>query len=232
MNLLVIILAIVVTAEPSAGAKTRHHGETALSLNETVSVDARGRSLWYAEYSDGYRMLNAGHIYYEPPQLQTKSMKRLDLYIASTTVREALDALVKADGNYSWELDEDVVVFVPKRRNRKFVDPMPILAQVVPIFEVKDAGVNDAVQELLMQASAQGIRGLWPPQKGWKFRRDTGVEWEDFFSLRLENKTVRECLNAIVRKDSPAHWIAIPYQKELFIGVNATHSHGIKSRKK
>lgn len=229
------MLSVVCMVSPASGSDTTariHHGDKALTLDEVVSVDARNRSFWFAEYSDGYRKLNAGHIYYEPPQLQEKKMRRLDLQIASTTVREALDVLVELDGTYFWVADGDVVNFVPKKRNRKFVDPMAILNQVVPVFNVEDANTGDAIQELTIQAAKQGVKGLWPPQKDWEFRRDTGVEWEGSFSLRLENKTVRECLNAIIQKDPPAYWVAIPYQKQLFIGVNDSHSHGGKVRAK
>lgn len=208
------------------------HGDKALTLDDAVSVDARNRSLWYAEYLDGYRQLNAGHIYYEPPKLQGKKMRKLSLHIASATVREALDMLVKQDGTYSWVADGDVVNFVPKIRNRKFVDPVEILNQIVPVFVVEDANAAAAVQELMIQASKQGVKGLRPPQENWKFGKDSGTEWEGSFSLRLENKTVRECLNEIVRKDPPAYWVAAPYPKYLFIGVNGSHSHSGKLRNK
>jgi len=231
-----LMLLVAVMASPAAGADfipQIQHGDKALTLNDVVSVDGANRSFWYAVYAGGYRHLNAGHIYYGPPQLQGKEMRRLNLHIASTTVREALDALVKLDGTYSWTADEDVVNFVPKKRNRRFVDPVKILDQIVPVFVVENATTGDAVQELIIQASSQGVKGLWPRQENWKFAKDdSDYETEGLFSLSLKNKTVRECLNAIVRKDPPAFWVAIPYPNQLFFGVQTSHSHGMKLRKK
>lgn len=207
------------------------HGVPALQLDERVSFEMHDQIFWRLSFGPN-KTVTHGVIYYEHPKLQEPKMRRISLSMSSVTVREALNALVKADGSYSLVSVGDVVNFVPKKRNKKFMDPVKILNQVIPVYEVEGVNISDAIQELKIQAAAQGVKGLPAPQKDWRsIAQDSAWERDGVFSLNLKNKTVRECLNAIVAADSPAKWLAIPFSDYVFIGAVPSHYHTKHLRK-
>lgn len=225
----------VIAAAPRASEMTSftfpEHGIPALRLDERISLEVRDQTLFRASFVPA-KGLTHGIIYYEHSGLQEPKMRRISLSMSSVTVREALDALVKADGSYFWVGDGDVVNFIPKKRNKKFMDPVKTLDQVIPVFDVEKVDIPDAVQQLKIQAAAQGIKGLSPPQENWHSTEDPAWEREGIFSLKLRNKTVRECLNAIIAADVPAYWRAMPLKDYVFIGAVPAHMHTEHLRKK
>lgn len=225
--IIVFVLLLIVAgkgASETAPSPTPKHGEVPLlRLNERVSFGIRDQIFWKLSLVSN-KAFSSGTIYYEHPRLQEPKMRRISLSMSSVTVREALNALVKADGSYSWAADGDVVNFIPKKRNKKLIDVVKTLNQIIPLYEVEGVDISDAIQELRKQAAAQGITGL-PLLKDWGAARDPAWEMEGIFDLKLKNKTVRECLNAIVAADSPAYWIAIPFPDYVFIGAAPTHTH-------
>lgn len=224
----IMIVFVLFTVEATEASETApsfipEHGVPILRLDERVSFEIRDQIFWRLSFGPD-KLLSSGMIFYEHRRLQEPKMRRISLSMSSVTVREALDTLVKADGSYSWVADGDVVNFVPKKRNKKFMDPVKILNQVIPVYEVEGVDISDAIQELRKQAAAQGVTGL-PPLKDWGAARDPAWEMEGVFGLKLKNKTVRECLNAIVAADSPAYWLAIPFPDYVFIGAAPSHIH-------
>lgn len=231
MIMFVLFCAIAVNAasepEPPFFPK---HGVPHLKLDEKVSFEIQDQIFWSLHFMPD-KALSSGVIYYEHYRLQESKMRRISLSMSSVTVRMALDALVKLDGTYSWEADGDVVNFLPKKKNKKVLDPIKTLNQVMPIFEVENVDIRDAVQELKKQALAQGIKGLLAPELDWRSRaKDVAWEWEGLFSLKLKNKTIRECLNAIVASDPPAYWQAVPFLNEVSINAVPSHTHTGKLR--
>lgn len=234
-HMLTIAFVLLMIGGPSRASEIDltsfpQHGTPAFRLDERISVEMRDQILWRFSFMPN-KGLTHGVIYYEHPRLQEPKMRRISLSMSSVTVREALDALVEADGSYSWVSDGDVVNFMPKKRNKKFMDPVRILNQVIPVFDVENVDIGGAVQELKIQAAAQGIRGLVPPQENWKSLLDPAWERDGIFSLKLRDKTVRECLNAIIAADVPAYWEAMPLKDYVFIGAVPAHIHTSRLRK-
>lgn len=219
------VIAGASEASEMAGVSFPEHGTPSYRLDERISLDMRDQIFWRFSFVPD-KGLTHGVIYYEHPRLQEPKMRRISLSMSSVTVREAIGALVKADGSYTWVSDGDVVNLMPKKRNEKYMDPVRTLNQVIPAFNVEKVDIPGAVQELMKQASAQGVKGLPPPQENWRpFAQDPAWEREGIFSLKLKNKTVRECLNAIIAADPPAYWKAYPLKDFVSIGAVPAHIH-------
>ncbi len=226
-----LVLLIMMVLCASASVAAYGEGGLPLSMDDQVSVTISSAPFLAAKFKD--RRLNRGIIYYEHPKLQLPKMRRMTMAISSVTVRVALDELLRGDTTYSWVADGNVAVFIPRIKINGLLDPTKTLSQIMPRFDVTDSNIVDAVEELKRQAAKQGLTGLPKPTKGWipvsKMSPYT-YDWQ--FSLHLKNKSIRECLDAIVEGDPPATWIAIPFPGYVFIAVSASNPHMGRLRRK
>ena len=126
----------------------------------------------------------------------------------NTTLRGVLDAVVSAEPEYYWNVDEAVVNFVPR-------DNEPLLLRtIVSRLEVREVGPNEALFQLLalpeVDKVARAELGLHTVTGGaYAFMMDGSKFERKKVSLSLTNVTVLEALNAIARAHGSAVWILV-----------------------
>jgi hypothetical protein len=121
------------------------------------------------------------------------------------TLRNVLDSAVSTDPEYLWDVEEGVVNLLPRGGEPSF------LKLRVRRFKAEDVGtLNEALDQLLATPEVRsGVQSLaLGPQV---FRGGLGYYGPDEnggrkFSVSVENATVREALNAIVRAQGKAVW--------------------------
>lgn len=126
----------------------------------------------------------------------------------NATLRGVLDAVVAAEPEYSWNVDEGVVNFVPRDN-----EPL-LLKSMVSRLEVRDAEPNEALFQLLALPEVDKVArvelGLHSVTGGpYPFMMDGSKPERKRLSLSLTNVTVREALNAIARAHGSAVWILV-----------------------
>ena len=126
----------------------------------------------------------------------------------SSTLRGVLDAVVSAEPEYSWNVDEQVINFVPRDNEPLF------LRSMVSRLEVREAEPNEALYQLLALPEVDKVvrveLGLHTVTGGpYAFTMDGRKHERKKVSLSLTNVTVREALNAIARAHGSAVWILI-----------------------
>jgi hypothetical protein len=121
------------------------------------------------------------------------------------TLRNVLDSAVSSDPEYLWDVEEGVVNLLPRGGEPSF------LKLRVRQFKAEEVGtLNEALDQLL--ATPEVRRGVQDPALGVQvFRGGLGYYGSDEsggrkFSVSVENATVREALNAIVRAQGKAVW--------------------------
>ncbi len=130
------------------------------------------------------------------------------LNVTDATLRGVLDAVVSAEPEYSWNVDEGVVNFVPR-------DNEPLLLRTtVSRLEVREVEPNEALFQLLalpeVDKVARAELGLHTVTGGpYAFMMDGSKSERKKVSLSLTNVTVREALNAIGRAHGSAVWILV-----------------------
>jgi hypothetical protein len=127
---------------------------------------------------------------------------------ANTTLRGVLDAVVAAEPEYSWNVDEGVVNFVPRDNEPLF------LRSMVSRLEVREEEPNEALFQLLalpeVDKVARAELGLHSVTGGpYAVMMDGSMPERKKLSLSLTNVTVREALNAIARAHGSAVWILV-----------------------
>ncbi|MCP9495953.1 MAG: hypothetical protein MSG64_16010 [Pyrinomonadaceae bacterium MAG19_C2-C3] len=137
----------------------------------------------------------------DPPQ-------RFALSPSNSSLQGALDAVVIADPQYRWQVDEGIVNLLPS-------GSAPALLNLrIANFNVEAVTVDEALGQLLatpemrkgvgeLNASSQIFRGGLGYFDPAKPNKDRSVQK---ISLTLENITVREVLNAIARAHGSAVW--------------------------
>jgi len=230
---LIIVLARCVSSGTGDSGSCGTHGSRPTMVDDVVnSFVVKDLNMWDALGGLDDCMnanLNIGTIYYDYIVHQESIQPKLNLALGSTTVRGVLDALMAADTSYYWVADGFVINLIPRVHHPNF-DVVTLLEQRLNKFKVTQEYMDDAVSELVTQAIAQGARGLVGPSKT---SPDMQAEQRGLIpqsgikiSISLRNKTVRECLNAIVAADPPAYWIAQPTVPFGYVRINALASHG------
>jgi hypothetical protein len=131
----------------------------------------------------------------------------------NTTLRGVLDAVVTAEPEYSWNVDEGVVNFFPRDNE------LLLLKSMVSRLEVREAEPNEALFQLLALPEVDKVArvelGLHSVTGGpYAFMMDGSQFERKKVSLSLTNVTVREAVNAIARAHGSAVWILIIKQED------------------
>lgn len=124
------------------------------------------------------------------------------------TLRGILDAVVSAEPDHFWNVDDGVVNFVPRDN-----EPL-LLRSMVSRLEVRAAEPNEALSQLLalpeVNKAARFELGLRTVTGGpYAFMIDGSKPERKKLSLSLTNVTVREALNSIARAHGSAVWILV-----------------------
>jgi hypothetical protein len=121
------------------------------------------------------------------------------------TLRNVLDSAISSDPEYMWDVEGGVVNLLPRGGEPAF------LKLRVRQFKAEEIGTpNEALDQLL--ATPEVKSGVQDPAMGVQvFRGGIGFYGSDEnggrkFSVNVENATVRETLNAIVRAQGKAVW--------------------------
>lgn len=118
------------------------------------------------------------------------------LKITGGTVREALDKIVERYPRYVWRLDDGVINFLPKPGESITRDGKPILDVIIIDLKLDGVRANMAVKQA---CEAAGLPCGAVGSAGGRKRHPK-------ISLHLKNVTLRQALNAIVKKDGDAAW--------------------------
>jgi len=126
----------------------------------------------------------------------------------NTTLRGVLDAVVSAESEYSWNVDEGVVNFFPRDNE------LLLLRSMVSRLEVREEEPNEALFQLLALPEVDKVArvelGLHSVTGGpYAVMKDGSIPERKKLSLSLTNVTVREALNAIARAHGSAVWILV-----------------------
>ena len=142
--------------------------------------------------------------------------RMISISVDNVTRREALDILVRKDPDYYWELSEGVLNILPKA-NTAAASSSPGLGTVLPAFDIDNAHLGEALHALVLQAQKQGVK-----LKEHQYPHDDpALAALPHFSIHFVNKSVRDCLNEIIRKDAETFWRARPDSDGIDIWIPA-----------
>jgi hypothetical protein len=135
---------------------------------------------------------------------------RFKLKPTSLELRSVLDSIVAGAPQYRWEIEKNVIIFLPAE------EYPPMLNAFIPEFKVENVNnfgfidALEAVPELQYQATALGFSNFTEPRI-----KCCGGLISRAFSLHLRNATLREILNAAVRAKGRGMW---RYREEVSDG--------------
>ena len=126
----------------------------------------------------------------------------------NSTLRALLDAVVSVDPEYSWNVAEGVVNFVPRDNESVF------LRSIVSKLEVHEVEPKEALERLLALPEVHKVARLELGPRTvtggpYAFAPDGSMPEKKKVSLKLTNVTVREALNAIAREHGSAVWVLV-----------------------
>lgn len=155
------------------------------------------------------------------------AVKQISVSLTSATVGAVFDAVTAADGSYAWKQEGIVFNVLPKpsTKTRLIAD---VLERRLPRFDVVDVDYSEAEVELILAARKHGITSIRgfspipPEERKGLTRLARRVKYERF-TLRLNNPTLRECLNAIVSADPPSQWWAYWTSQGIRLNVFGNH---------
>jgi hypothetical protein len=148
----------------------------------------------------------------EVVERSTGSAKELSIRIPvkSGTVRDVLEATVKAQPSYTWQEVDGVINVVP----RQHVDS--VLDVVIAKFEIKELGKYEALRKLTSTPEVQS----WLARTGLRERSLTGgvlstspatSDGAKWISLNMTNTNVRTILNQIMKTSGAYEWVYFRY---------------------
>lgn len=199
-----IITAVSLAALGQSGLTTER---SAVFLNRQVSI-ARNKSATSAAFFKAALISakTSGGIAALPT---CNSPVLYPLAPADASLRGALDAIVAAEPQYKWVVEDDVINVLPRNQDLAFLD---IRIAKVKIENAKT--VHEALEQLL--ASPELQKGVARLNSGSRLYRgglgyfDSSDEDKSENPLRIsisaENITVREALNDIARAHGSAIW--------------------------
>lgn len=170
--------------------------------------------------------LTIGLVFYEEQYRQRELDKKINVVMSSASVREILDVLVREDTNYFWVADGDVINFIPRAEGVW----SQVLNSTMSRCQVRDLGITEAVNEIVVQARKQGIRQLVQLPKS-NLVHEYEPAPSERVSILLKKKSLRECLNAVVAARPPAYWMATPSRGGLLVQGAATGGEAVRWRK-
>ncbi len=122
------------------------------------------------------------------------------------TVRDILNAVIRADPRYHWTKVDSVINVFPKENKD------PLLETKIALFEVRNLNRAQAIRVLVNSAQVkERLR-----QTGVRERTAIVLPGDSelglpTFSLSLKNSTVRDALNGIMQASKSQHWIYFRY---------------------
>jgi hypothetical protein len=134
---------------------------------------------------------------------QCSQSVRSQLTPSGSSVRDALDAIVSTDPQYKWQIKDGVINVVSRNE-------IPFLELRIAEFVLPSSTIDEALGQLLAMDEVKRGEvelGIGPQllrgKIGYPDTRKLGRKR----SVKYENITVREALNAIVRANGPARWV-------------------------
>lgn len=127
---------------------------------------------------------------------------------AQKTLRQVLDIAVQQDPGYFWEISRGVINILP-RGTQEDKYARSVLNLRLDKFVIKDGEAFTAVRQLSKQASKHGLLAF-PGVSD-----DPGLrELLRRINISLENPTLRDCLNEIVKNDGFWDWLVQPHPRK------------------
>lgn len=126
---------------------------------------------------------------------------------SSPSLRALLDAVVSADPDYSWGVNEGVVNLIPRHIKLQFLDTR--VSKLDLEFKTPDEALNILLALPNVQSQAnrelgsrlfQGFPYPYPPGDSQQAKT---------FSIKLMDSTVTEALNAIAKANGSAVWVLV-----------------------
>jgi hypothetical protein len=128
------------------------------------------------------------------------TLKPIRFSRSNATAGEVLDAVVSAQGDYTWRLENGVVHIFQKTMLDDPRNPLNVRIDTLPNGSWT---VNDA-DNFMFQSIGQAVRGIGPKV----VPVPSGAGEEPHFPLAGKNDSVRELLDKIVRASKMRIWIA------------------------
>lgn len=128
---------------------------------------------------------------------------------SSPSLRALLDAVVSADPDYSWGVNDGVVNLIPRHIKLQFLDTR--VSKLDLEFKTPDEALNILLALPNVQSQANRELGSRLFQ-GFPYpypQNAVGGQPEKTFSMTLTDTTVAEALNAIARSYGSAIWILV-----------------------
>jgi hypothetical protein len=136
-----------------------------------------------------------------PEETNERSDEGLQINVKDGTVKEALDAFVQIYPYYKWEEVNGVINISPK------IEPDPLLETMISNFEVKQknaAEISEAITKLPEVEIALRNDGL--EAKRLTLLKSKPYDQWPKLSFTVQDKTVREILNHIIRTQNCKYW--------------------------
>ena len=148
-------------------------------------------------------------------KLPSDNQPKITVQLNGASITEVLDAIVKADGQYSWEVYRstlnpsstlNIVNVLPRKTRGSATNLMNIRFEALELTRVVPDKAITGIHLLIPELKRRYFELIEPPRGAVISELVT----DDFFlSLKLEDKTVREALNEISIR-SGVSWIYEP----------------------
>jgi len=126
---------------------------------------------------------------------QPRSQAQID--VQDATLADAMNAIVKSVPRYQWRESGEFIEVVP------LVGGSSLLDTNIAKFQVSDADVKEAIDQLLMLPEVQAnIKSMNLERKAPRIEQ-RGKK----FSVSLENVSMREALNRVAKESGTRFWI-------------------------
>ena len=149
-------------------------------------------------------------------KLPSDSQPKITVQLNGASITEVLDAIVKADGRYSWEVYRStlnpvsglsIVNVLPRKTRGSATNLMNIRFEALELTRVVPDKAITGIHLLIPELKRRYFELIEPPRGA--VISELVVPEELFLSLKLEDKTVREALNEISIR-SGVGWIYEP----------------------
>lgn len=131
---------------------------------------------------------------------------RITVKVEDGTVQDILNAVTKADSDYNWLKTDSVINVFPKHAAD------PLLETAVARYEVKNVNTEQAIRNLQGSPEVrQQLDKIGVKERTLQTLTSEPLNKQQQFSITLENSTVRNILNEIMKASGSHYWIFFRY---------------------
>jgi hypothetical protein len=140
--------------------------------------------------------------------------KKISISVEKGTIRDALDAFIKADERYKWEMADGVINIIPRESQEGILDV------VIPNFFISDANIDDLSFAVTGTPEVLARLAKIKAKRSEYFFYVGAPKPSTRYSVSLPEMTVKEILNEFLRRDFAWYWNVSRYgEKNEYVAV-------------